>query len=287
MFTVYSITKGGRHGGEIHVPAGCVVENVNDKSTGELHNFYLLSNLKGSHYLCPSEVFSVKPEGGMLGDLQIMEGNNTKFMHNEIHCVADYQEHSVCRYPDSFIEHISEVCYTPAEMGVKVDIDLFDKLFSWELSGNSVVNIKCDRSLGLTSNHEMCETPKISVWEIVRSNSPIVLSFQSESVKGEGVYKFPSSVHLKSHAFKCDGRVYFTELYDVKSLNSTGLHYSHDYVPYHGIDNIQKEHFSYNDEEKSSWSPFWNYIKPWTPLLGVSTFTIICILIVLALLCRR
>lgn len=160
-------------------------------------------------------------------------------------------------------------------------------MLTWELSGNSIVNMKCDRSLVLNSKHEICESPKISIWEVVRSNSPIILSFESRSPNQQGVYKFPSSVHMKSHLFKCDGKVYFTEIYDLQSLNSTGLAYTHDTIPYHGINNIQKEHFSYNEEETSQWNSLWTTVKPWTPLLGVSTIGLICALLILILLCRH
>lgn len=79
MFTMYSISRGGSHGGELRVPPGCVVENAQDNSNGELQDYYLLSDNKKSHHLCNSELFSMKPEGGMLGDIQIGEGGNVNF----------------------------------------------------------------------------------------------------------------------------------------------------------------------------------------------------------------
>lgn len=152
---MYSISKGGSHGGDIHVPPGCIVENLIDGSNGELQNF-LLSNNREEHYLCDSELISMKPEGGMLGDIQINADGVVNFMTNEIICTADTGNKALCRYPPPFINKLRNLCHKPEELGIRMDVSTNDLFVSWLLSGTARVTLKCDRELPLVGKTNMC-----------------------------------------------------------------------------------------------------------------------------------
>lgn len=65
LYSVYAIGNGGEHGGEITVPAGCMVHMINDKSTGLIKYYYLVSSQSGKHFLCHNKLFSIKPSIGL------------------------------------------------------------------------------------------------------------------------------------------------------------------------------------------------------------------------------
>lgn len=120
-----------------------------DKSEGELQNYYLISDNKKDHYLCPHEVFSMKPEGGMLGDIQIGLDGQVHFMMNEIICTADWNDRALCRYPNAFFKTLKNICQRPNDLGLKMDIHTDSNYISWLMSGSARMTIRCDREIPL------------------------------------------------------------------------------------------------------------------------------------------
>lgn len=151
IYSVYAIIRGGSHGGMIEPPTGCVIDRVEDKSSGLIENYMLVSDRISKSYLCSRDLFSPKPEMGLLGDLQILNSGDIHFSVSDVHCVADHSDKAICRYNEPFVRNIIGYCEDISTLAFNLEIDTVSHSISWRQSGEAIVDMKCDRRLALIS----------------------------------------------------------------------------------------------------------------------------------------
>lgn len=199
MYEVFSISKGGSHGGSITPPVGCVVESVKDESSGMIDEHLFLYHKTKGNYFCPKEALSLKPELGMLGDFQLLGDGSIRFASNEISCVANNNGRAICRYQHSTITNVEHLCISESKLPFSIHVDRDGHRLSWKMSGQATVGIKCDRPLDLIRELAQCTDIKMSVWEVTHLDSPLILSFTANSVGGKSTFTIPEIANVKSH----------------------------------------------------------------------------------------
>lgn len=75
--------------------------------------------------------------------MRVHPDGTLQFAHGDIHCEYDQYTTVLCRYSSGFIAQIHEVCHTPNQIGMSIDISENDRLVSWTMSGSALVNVKC------------------------------------------------------------------------------------------------------------------------------------------------
>lgn len=262
------------------------MDRIEDTSTGIINDYYVLIGERGDDYFCHKTLFSFKPSLGLLGDIRTYSDGSTSFASNDINCQSNGIDRIYCRYVKGFVSQVKSLCHPVKSHSFNVELDKIGKLISWRKSGKVNIELKCDREIKFPDQLDLCLKPTIHVWEVSHLDSSLILSFSAESKSGNGVFKFPSSVHMKNNLFRCDGKPQFTELFDLKSLNSTGIPFEHETMPMEKLDDQQEDHFSDNDVRNRSRGSWQDSLRNWSPSL-ISIIILVVILIILFCVCRK
>lgn len=206
------------------------------------------------------------------------------FITEHIHCATDSWRSIYCLNPESFIRSIDKYCIKNEIENIGYKIIKIDDILKWHIPSEEILKITCDRDLKLHNSIDHCENLDVHVWDTRNNVNDLMVTISATSSSRKGVYKFPKSIHMESHIFPCDGLLHNTLLYDLKSLNSSGIRYSF----HSNVKDLQPESYEEGtviSPEDNSWYvdgiPTWaDRTVHWFTGISLTTLLIVGILIV-------
>uniref|UniRef100_S4PN08 Uncharacterized protein n=1 Tax=Pararge aegeria TaxID=116150 RepID=S4PN08_9NEOP len=224
-YEVYKISQQSRISREVILPPGCYLDEYSPSRSSGVDEMYYVENKDGFGWFCHPTTYSHYPLPHSLGDLKVGLNNTVNFISDFMNCATDRWRDVYCTKPDSFISHLDEHCVRNQIENTGLTINRMSDSLSWPSNKLETIKISCDRDLKLIQSDHHCTEIQIEVWDTGNVQSDLLMSIFANSHSGVGVYILPDSVHSESHHFGCNGVWHNTFLYDIHSLNSSGIPY--------------------------------------------------------------
>lgn len=256
-FSVFSINRQMAISRVPSLPPGCYLDSISQDRDPGLTGLYYVEDSKGNSWFCHSSLYSHHPLPNSLGDLKTDKSGVVNFILDEVICATDHWRDIMCTHPRPFVSEIDSYCVRNDVQKLGRNVQRAGMNLDWKDSSMVTLKITCDRDLGLKYSSSHCSDLQIDVWDTMNQMSDLLMTIQAISISGEGVYELPGSVHTRVRRFPCDGKTYSTLLFDLQSLNSSGITYSYhrnskNLVP----DDDDKDHIIIPDSDNSNGSWF-------------------------------
>lgn len=288
-FEVYKIGQQHRISRDVHLPPGCYLdEYIPDRTTG-VDEMYYVENHNGAGWFCHPTVYSHYPLPHSLGDLKIGVNGTINFISDFMDCATDRWRDVHCTKPTSFLSHLNDYCVKNSPVDLGMTITRQEDSLTWPSDKLETIKVSCDRDLQLIQSDHHCTDVQIEVWDTGNAQSDLLMSVFAKSESGIGVYVLPDQIHSESHHFGCNEVWHNTFLYDLKTLNSSGLPYKYhtNIKPIINDDYDGEEARPINEDHwyNTDLGKWFSSLKEW--LTGLSGTALIIIGVVILIILRK
>lgn len=222
-YEVYKISQQNRVSKEVILPPGCYLDEYSPSRSSGIDEMYYVENRDGVGWFCHPTIYTHFPLPHSLGDLKIGQNGTVNFISDFLNCATDKWRDVYCTKPDSFLSHLDDYCVKNVPSNTGLTIERLSDSLLWPSNKLETIKISCDRDLQLIQSDHHCTDVQIEVWDTGNVQSDLLMSVFANSASGIGVYILPDSVHAESHHFGCNGVWHNTFLFDLHSLNSSGM----------------------------------------------------------------